>query len=71
MVDVTSQAMTVWDVAAHLNVDEKTVYRLSLRGDFPGFKIAGAWRFKPSDLDEWIDLQKRVAADHAVEGTKP
>lgn len=54
-------AMTVRDVAGYLNVDEKTVYRLAKRGDLPGFKVAGAWRFKPSDINKWIDLQKEAA----------
>ncbi len=70
MSDVSNQAMTVRDVAEYLNVDEKTVYRLAQRGDLPGFKVAGAWRFKLSDLDEWIDLQKRAAASQAVKGDK-
>ena len=39
-------------------------------GEKPGFKVAGASRFKPSDLDEWIDLREKVAADQAVEGDK-
>lgn len=54
------QAMTVRDVASYLNVDEKTVYRLAKRGELPGFKVAGAWRFKLSDLDSWIDQQKKA-----------
>ena len=70
MADVMSQAMTVRDVAGYLNVDEKTVYRLAQRGDLPGFKVAGAWRFKLSDLDEWIDLQKRAVTGQTVEGEK-
>jgi len=61
MPDTPEQAMTVRDVAGYLNVDEKTVYRLAQRGDLPGFKVAGAWRFKRSDLDNWIDLQKKSA----------
>lgn len=52
--------MTVRDVASYLNVDEKTVYRLAKRGELPGFKVAGAWRFKLSDLDSWIDQQKKA-----------
>lgn len=61
----SDQAMTVHDVADYLNVDEKTVYRLAKRGDLPGFKVAGAWRFKRSDLDSWIDLQKKAARNKA------
>ena len=61
-----SQSMTVRDVARHLNVDEKTVYRLAKRGKLPGFKVAGAWRFKRSDLEDWIDSQKRIVAERAA-----
>ena len=53
-------AMTVRDVAAFLNVDEKTVYRLSQRGQLPGFKVAGAWRFQRSDIQSWIDARKAL-----------
>ena len=53
-----SPAMTVRDVAAFLNVDEKTIYRLASRGDLPGFKVAGTWRFQLIDIQTWIDKQK-------------
>jgi excisionase family DNA binding protein len=48
-------ALTVRQVAEYLNVNEKTVYRLAKRGDLPGFKVAGAWRFRRRDIDLWID----------------
>jgi excisionase family DNA binding protein len=63
MPDSPDQAMTVRDVADYLNVDEKTVYRLAKRADLPGFKVAGAWRFRRADLDAWIDQKKKVAQD--------
>lgn len=56
-----SSAMTVREVASYLNVDEKTIYRLAKRGDLPGFKVAGTWRFKKRDIDEWIERQKSAA----------
>jgi excisionase family DNA binding protein len=57
--------MTVRDVAAFLNVDDKTVYRLAQRGDLPGFKVAGAWRFQAADIRHWIDQRKRRSASSA------
>lgn len=51
-------AITVRDVASYLNVTEKTVYRLVQRGELPGFKVAGAWRFRRRDIDVWIEQQK-------------
>jgi excisionase family DNA binding protein len=53
--------MTVRDVAATLNVDEKTIYRLAQRGELPGFKVAGAWRFQWADLEAWIAERKHRA----------
>lgn len=51
-------AMTVREVAAYLNVNEKTVYRLAQRRELPGFKVAGAWRFRPEDIEGWVQAQK-------------
>jgi len=60
--EASSPAMTVKDVAAYLNVNEKTVYRLAQRGELPGFKVAGAWRFQQVDLDDWISARKQAAS---------
>ncbi len=57
-----SPSMTVREVANYLNVDEKTVYRLAQKGELPGFKVAGTWRFKRQDIDQWIEDQKKAAA---------
>ena len=62
-------AMTVRDVASYLNVDEKTVYRLVKRGDLPGFKVAGTWRFKQEDIDAWIEVQKQSGSANATRGS--
>ncbi|MBI2571917.1 MAG: helix-turn-helix domain-containing protein [Candidatus Schekmanbacteria bacterium] len=40
-----------------MNVNEKTVYRLAQKREFPGFKVAGAWRFRREDIDRWIENQ--------------
>ncbi len=54
--------MTVREVAACLNVAEKTIYRLAQKGELPGFKVPGAWRFQRLDLDHWIEVQKKAAS---------
>lgn len=45
--------MTVADVAALLQLSEKSVYRLAQRGGLPGFKAGGSWRFRHRDIDGW------------------
>ena len=62
-------AMTVRDVAIFLNVDEKTIYRLVTKGELPGFKVLGSWRFQKSDLNAWIETQK-IDARHTQTSTK-
>ena len=52
-------AMTVRDIATVLNVDEKTIYRMAQKGDLPGFKVSGSWRFQRPDLIAWIQAQKQ------------
>ena len=54
-------ALTVRDVATFLNVDEKTIYRLVTKGDLPGFKVLGSWRFQKPDLESWIESRKQDA----------
>jgi len=54
--------LTVKEVASLLRVDEKTVYRLVKKRQLPGFKVAGAWRFKHEDIDLWIEKQKAAEA---------
>lgn len=54
-------AMTVRDVAAYLNVDEKTIYRLVTKGELPGFKVLASWRFQRSDIEAWINRRKEQA----------
>jgi excisionase family DNA binding protein len=55
-------AMTVREVAVYLNVNQKTVYRLAQKGEIPGFKVAGTWRFRREDIDRWIERQMQAAA---------
>ena len=61
MQTVVEPAMTVRDVATLLNVDEKTIYRLVTRGELPGFKVLGSWRFQKTDMQLWIDSRKQEA----------
>ena len=63
-------AMTVRDLAAYLNVNEKTVYRLAQRRELPGFKVAGAWRFRPEDIEHWVQAKKAHSADGSMRGNR-
>ena len=55
MADADIEIMTLDEVAQYLKAGKRTVYRLAAEGKLPAFKLGGTWRFRRSDLDEWID----------------
>ncbi len=62
--------LTVSDVANLLKVAEKTVYGLVQKGDLPGFKVGGQWRFSRTAIDSWIEVKTQAAGAHDG-GKKP
>ena len=51
--------MTLKEVAGYLKLAEKTAYRLAAEGRLPGFKAGGSWHFKRSDIEKWIEGNKK------------
>ena len=62
------EILTLPEVAQLLKVADKTVYTMAQRGEIPAFKVRGQWRFKRTDLDQWIERQK--IAKHEI-GAEP
>jgi excisionase family DNA binding protein len=60
--------LTLPEVAGLLKVAEKTVYTMAQRGQLPAFKVRGQWRFKRSDLEQWIEDQKAAVKGEASKG---
>ena len=60
---VTDQILTLKEVADYLKLAEKTAYKLAAAGKLPGFKVGGSWRFKQTDIDQWIEDQKQIEKD--------
>ena len=55
------EILTIQEIAAFLKIKEKTAYDLAAKGRLPGFKVGGAWRFRRSRLNQWIDEQTVLA----------
>ena len=53
------EVLTLKEVAALLKIAERTAYMMVQRGDLPGFKVGGQWRFERKDIDAWMNAQKR------------
>lgn len=54
---VPENYLTLKDVAELLKLSEKTIYRLAQQGEIPAFKVGGSWRFRASDIDQWVAKQ--------------
>ena len=65
---MTDPILTLPEVAILLKVAEKTVYTMAQRGQLPAFKVRGQWRFKRSDLEQWIEDQKAAVKGEASKG---
>lgn len=56
---MTNEVLTIKEVAALLQLAEKTVYAMAQAGEIPAFKIRGQWRIKRTEFDLWMDAQPR------------
>lgn len=52
-----NEILTVREVAALLKINEKTAYKLAAKGQIPGFKVGGSWRFDRGETEVWIKRQ--------------
>ena len=62
------EVLTIKEIAALLKIGEKTAYSMTQKGELPGFKVRGQWRFRRADILAWIEAQKRTA--HMTTSTK-
>lgn len=53
----SEEILDVKEVANMLKVSTRTVIRLAERGDLVAFKIGDLWRFRRSDVNEYIQRQ--------------
>ena len=54
MSELPDEILTIDEVAVFLKAGKRTVYRLAATGEIPAFKLGGTWRFRRSELDQWI-----------------
>lgn len=53
--------LTTTEALAYLRVSPRTLYRRLAAGDIPGLRVGHQWRFRTSDLDEWLTSQSSPA----------
>ncbi len=66
-VQPSDRLMTVKELAAYLNINERTLLKLVSDGALPGVKIGNQWRFRKVMIDAWLDDQMLGVAPRQVE----
>jgi excisionase family DNA binding protein len=59
-VTINNDIMTMKELADYLKIAEKTAYRFASEKKVPGFKVGNAWRFRKSEVDNWIKKQEET-----------
>jgi len=52
---IEEEILTIDEVAKYLRVSERTVYDWAQKGEIPAGKIGTVWRFKKSDIEQWVN----------------
>ena len=55
--------VNVDDVATHLSVTRDTIYRWMERKALPAHRLGRVWRFKLSEIDDWVHSGKAAPED--------
>ena len=67
---MSHEIMTIEEVAEYLRVSERTIYDWAQKGQLPGGKLGTTWRFKRSDIENWVNRQlgAKPASSSASQG---
>ena len=57
---IDEEILTIEEVAKYLRVSERTVYEWAQKGEIPTGKIGTVWRFKKSELVQWVNERLSV-----------
>src|SRR2546425_3413224 len=55
--EMDDRLMTVKELAAYLNLNERTVLKLAAEGPLPAVKVGNQWRFPEGMIDALLDDQ--------------
>lgn len=52
-----SEMMNLQELSQYLNRDARELSRMAERGQLPGHKVSGDWRFNRAEISQWIESQ--------------
>ena len=58
---IDEDILTIDEVAKYLRVSERTIYEWAQKGEIPSGKIGTVWRFKKTELEQWVNDRLSVS----------
>lgn len=55
--------LSVEEIADHLGISKETVYRWLEKGKIPAHRVGKLWKFRPSEVDQWVVNGKAADED--------
>jgi PTS system nitrogen regulatory IIA component len=55
---MTSDIMTQKEVAKYLKMSNRSIQDWSKGGYIPAFKLVGSWRYRKSEIDNWLETKR-------------
>ena len=59
--------LSVEEIAEYLGVSKETIYRALEKSKIPAHKVGKLWKFKPSEVDQWV-INGHASEDKLSEG---
>ncbi len=53
-----NEILTLEELHTYLKIPKPTLYALAQTGRMPAAKVGKHWRFRKTDIDEWLNAQK-------------
>jgi excisionase family DNA binding protein len=54
----STDILTVQELHGYLKIPKPTLYALAQNGRIPAAKVGKHWRFRRTDIDEWLKAQQ-------------
>jgi PTS system nitrogen regulatory IIA component len=71
---MANELMTLEQVASYLKRDAREISKMANRGNIPGHKVGGQWRFARAEINHWIETQMHSYTEEeltVLEGPQP
>jgi len=71
---MANELMTLEQVASYLQRDAREISKMATRGNIPGHKVGGQWRFARAEINHWLETQMPSYTNEelsVIEGPKP